>query len=116
MAKKVNDYFPLRVEEGGLSYQITERQRHLSIISLGVVSSSQAGGGVGGEVHLLGQVEDADVIVHGAWIISGVNNQLLHFEVQLGQISLALFFPIVFSKCDLIRKYIILTCLILDNM
>ena len=87
------------------SYQITQGQGRLPIISCGGASWSQAGGGVGSEVHLLGQVEDGDVVVHDTSVIFRVNNQLLHFQLQLGQISLAFFVPIVFSECDLMRKY-----------
>ena len=51
---------------------------------------------------LLSKVEDDDVIVQGVQVELRVNNNFFHLDVQLRQVSFALLFPLVFSKCDLI--------------
>ena len=88
-----------RLQISRLNYKITDSQRHLPVVSCAVLCWGQTGGSVGSEVHLLSEVEEADVIVVTAIIL--VNNQLLHFDDQLWQRSLALLFSVILSKCDL---------------
>ena len=77
----------------------------LSIKGGGVWSLGHAGGGVGGEVQLLGQLYDGDVVV-------GVRVVLMvavrgHFQGQLPQTSLSGAGQVMLSECDLSKEWLL---------
>ena len=61
-----------------LNINLTVNPGLLPIKGVGVWSLGQAGGGVGSEVHLLGQLYDGDVVVVRRFIVALVVGELRH--------------------------------------
>ena len=91
-----------RIIRSTVQYYLTVHQSCLPVESRGVGCLGQAGGSVGGEVHLLGQLYHGDVVVgEGEALVVCVGG---HVEIPLCEASLSGGGQVVFPNSDLIIK------------